>query len=43
MIFGRSDIFKCYKNYIMCQHWPNKLQSMPVHCENVAPEFTEWL
>ena len=36
-------IIICYKIYIMCQHWPCNLQSMPGHCEDVMPEFTEWL
>ena len=34
-VFGCTGIFKCYKNYIMRAHRPNKLQSMPGHCENI--------
>ena len=37
---GRTDIFKCYKNYIMSQHRPHKLQRMPGHRVDVMPEFT---
>ena len=38
---GRTDIFKCYENYIMRPHRPHMLQSMPGHYQNIITGFTE--